>query len=91
MVGEEVLAGWLSQCRHAEIAAISGLPVVSLELVDPRFYPPGRRAGRTRRPRDRLLPPAFSTAAQVSALFARRDWSATDAFVFELNAVSGLN
>lgn len=41
MVGERVLAGYgfrTDQRAHAEIAAVLGLPVVSLELVDPRFY-----------------------------------------------------
>lgn len=40
MVGERVLAGYgfrTDQRAHAEIAAVLGLPVVSLELVDPRF------------------------------------------------------
>ena len=41
MVGDMVLAGYgfrTDQRAHAEIAAALRMPVVSLELVDPRFY-----------------------------------------------------
>src|SRR3981189_1623019 len=41
VVGSIVLAGYgfrTERQAHAEIAALVGMPVVSLELVDPRFY-----------------------------------------------------
>ena len=41
LVGAQILAGTgfrTTPAAHAEVAAITGLPVVSLELVDPRFY-----------------------------------------------------
>ena len=41
VVGEQILAGTgfrTTPAAHAEVARLTGLPVVSLELVDPRFY-----------------------------------------------------
>lgn len=98
MVGERVLAGYgfrTDQRAHAEIAAVLGLPVVSLELVDPRFYHLDTALAVLDDHTIAYYPPAFSTAAQeqLSALF--RDAivvGSADAFVFGLNAVSdGLN
>src|ERR1700750_1331600 len=39
--GSMILAGWgfrPDHRAHAEVAQLTGLPVISLELVDPRFY-----------------------------------------------------
>ena len=41
VVGSTILAGYgfrTDQRAHAEVAELIGMPVVSLELVDPRFY-----------------------------------------------------
>ena len=41
VAGDRVLAGWgfrTDRRVHAEVQAVVGLPVVSLRLVDPRFY-----------------------------------------------------
>ena len=41
VVGDQILAGTgfrTSPAAHAEVAAVTGMSVVSLELVDPRFY-----------------------------------------------------
>lgn len=81
MVGERVLAGYgfrTDQRAHAEIAAVLGLPVVSLELVDPRFYHLDTALAVLDDHTIAYYPPAFSTAAQeqLSALFPTRLWSA---------------
>lgn len=98
MVGERVLAGYgfrTDQRAHAEIAAVLGLPVVSLELVDPRFYHLDTALAVLDDHTIAYYPPAFSTAAQeqLSALFPDAIVvGSADAFVFGLNAVSdGLN
>ncbi|OSC62894.1 hypothetical protein BVW01_20655, partial [Mycobacterium tuberculosis] len=72
-----------------------GLPVVSLELVDPRFYHLDTALAVLDDHTIAYYPPAFSTAAQeqLSALFPDAIVvGSADAFVFGLNAVSdGLN
>lgn len=78
MVGERVLAGYgfrTDQRAHAEIAAVLGLPVVSLELVDPRFYHLDTALARARRPHDRLLPAGvqYGSAGTVVGAVPRRD------------------
>lgn len=95
MVGERVLAGYgfrTDQRAHAEIAAVLGLPVVSLELVDPRFYHLDTALAVLDDHTIAYYPPAFSTAAQeqLSALFPDAIVvGSADAFVFGLNAGRG--
>lgn len=89
MVGERVLAGYgfrTDQRAHAEIAAVLGLPVVSLELVDPRFYHLDTALAVLDDHTIAYYPPAFSTAAQeqLSALFPDAIVvGSADAFVFD--------
>ncbi len=94
LVGEQVLAGTgfrTEPAAHAEVAEYFGLPVVSLRLVDPRYYHldtalavldedtvayyPGAFSPGSRRTLRRLFPDAMLASAQ-------------DAAVLGLNAVS---
>ncbi len=94
MVGESVLAGYgfrTDPRAHAEIAAVLGLPVVSLELVDPRFYHLDTALAVLDDRTIAYYPPAFSTAAQEQLRVLFPDAIAVgsaDAYVFGLNAVS---
>ena len=94
IVGEMVLAGYgfrTDRRAHAEIAAALRMPVISLELVDPRFYHldtalavlDGHTVG--------YYPPAFSAAAQAQLRSQFPDAivvGSADAYVLGLNAVS---
>lgn len=98
MIGEMVLAGYGFRTdlrAHAEIAALLGVPVVSLELVDPRFYHLDTALAVLDDRTIAYYPPAFSAAAQsqLSGLFPDAiAVSSADAYAFGLNAVSdGLN
>ena len=74
---------------HAEIAEITGLPVITLELVDPRFLSPGHSAGvltrtpspttRRRSPCLRVLRELFPTRSSPRGRCAGVDstWSPT--------------
>ncbi|CAM4299410.1 Amidinotransferase [Mycobacterium basiliense] len=93
-VGEMVLAGYgfrTDQRAHAEIAAALRMPVVSLELIDPRFYHLDTVLAVLDDRTIAYYPPAFSAAAQeqLHALFPDAILvSSADAYVFGLNAVS---
>ncbi|GAB3026943.1 dimethylargininase [Mycobacterium bourgelatii] len=98
LIGETVLAGYgfrTDPRAHGEIAALLGLPVVSLELVDPRFYHLDTALAVLDDRTIAYYPPAFSEAAQatLSQLFPDAiAVSSVDAYAFGLNAVSdGLN
>ena len=67
LAGSEVLAGHgfrTDRRAHAEIAAATGLPVVSLELVDPRFYHLDTALAVLDETTIAYYPPAFSDTAQ---------------------------
>ncbi|OBH49294.1 dimethylargininase [Mycobacterium sp. E2479] len=93
-VGEIVLAGWgfrTDRRAHAEISAALRAPVVSLELVDPRFYHLDTALAVLDDHTIAFYPPAFSVAAQeqLRALFPDAIVADTaDAFVLGLNVVS---
>lgn len=97
VAGAMVLAGYgfrTDRRAHNEVAAITGLPVVSLELVDPRFYHLDTALTVLSDGPDVTVayyPPAFSEAAQLRLreLFpAAIEVASADAFVLGLNAVS---
>jgi N-dimethylarginine dimethylaminohydrolase len=93
-IGEMILAGhgFRTDVRaHAEIAEALRMPVVSLELVDPRFYHLDTALAVLDDRTIAYYPPAFSEAArqQLGALFPDAIVvGSADAYVFGLNAVS---
>jgi N-dimethylarginine dimethylaminohydrolase len=98
VVGSIVLAGYgfrTERKAHAEIAALVGMPVVSLELVDPRFYHLDTALAVLDDTTIAYYPPAFSddARAQLLELFPDAiEVGSADADVLGLNAVSdGLN
>jgi N-dimethylarginine dimethylaminohydrolase len=98
VVGSIVLAGYgfrTERQAHAEIAALVGMPVVSLELVDPRFYHLDTALAVLDDTTIAYYPPAFSDEARTQLLELFPDAievASTDAYVLGLNAVSdGLN
>lgn len=93
-VGDIVLAGWgfrTDRRAHAEVAAVLRAPVISLELVDPRFYHLDTALAVLDDHTIAFYPPAFSVAAQaqLGALFPDAIIADTaDAYVLGLNVVS---
>jgi N-dimethylarginine dimethylaminohydrolase len=93
-VGEMILAGtgFRTDARaHAEIAELFGRPVVSLQLVDPRFYHLDTALTVLDDTTMAYYPPAFaeSSRAQLETLFPDAIVvESADAYVFGLNAVS---
>ena len=97
-VGSIILAGYgfrTERQAHDEIAAALQMPVVSLELVDPRFYHLDTALAVLDNTTIAFYSPAFSDAsrAQLLELFPDAiEVGSADAFVLGLNAVSdGLN
>ncbi len=97
VAGSTVLAGYgfrTDRRAHDEVAEITGLPVLSLELVDPRFYHLDTALTVLSDGPDVAVayyPPAFSESALESLreLFpAAIEVGSADAFVLGLNAVS---
>lgn len=94
VVGSTILAGFGFRTElqaHAEVAQITGLPVVSLELVDPRFYHLDTALAVLDDDTIAYYPPAFSdeARARLQALFPDATEVATaDAYVLGLNVVS---
>src|SRR6478672_933681 len=94
VVGAIVLAGYgfrTERQAHAEIAAHVGMPVVSLELVDPRFYHLDTALSVLDDTTIAYYPPAFTegSRAQLETLFPEAMVvESADAYVFGLNAVS---
>ncbi len=94
LVGDMVLAGYgfrTDPRAHAEIATALGMPVISLELVDPRFYHLDTALAALDDHTIAYYPPAFSEASQsrLTALFPDAIVVGTaDAYAFGLNAVS---
>jgi N-dimethylarginine dimethylaminohydrolase len=98
VVGSIVLAGYgfrTERRAHDEIAALVRMPVLSLELVDPRFYHLDTALAVLDDTTIAYYPPAFSgeSRARLLDLFPDAIEVATaDAYVLGLNAVSdGLN
>ncbi|WP_077103661.1 dimethylargininase [Mycobacterium terramassiliense] len=94
MVGDTVLAGYgfrTDRRAHSEISAALGMPVVSLELVDPRFYHLDTALGVLDDHTIAIYPPAFGASArdQLRALFPDAIVvGSADAYVLGLNVVS---
>jgi N-dimethylarginine dimethylaminohydrolase len=98
VVGSIVLAGYgfrTERRAHAEIAAHVQMPVVSLELVDPRFYHLDTALAVLDHTTIAYYPPAFTqeSRARLLELFPDAiEVASADAYVLGLNAVSdGLN
>ena len=98
VAGPMVLAGYgfrTDRRAHDEVAAITGLPVLSLELVDPRFYHLDTALAVLDDTTIAYHPPAFSeeSRATLRTLFPDAiEVAGEDADVLGLNVVSdGLN
>src|SRR4029077_20988351 len=98
VVGAIVLAGYgfrTERQAHAEMSSHVGMPVVSLELVDPRFYHLDTALAVLDDTTIAYYPPAFSeeSRARLLELFPDAiEVTSADAYVLGLNAVSdGLN
>src|ERR1700761_1506523 len=93
-VGEMVLAGYgfrTDRRAHDEISAALGMRVVSLELVDPRFYHLDTALAVLDDHTIAYYPPAFSPSAQrqLQALFPDAiTVTSADAYALGLNVVS---
>jgi N-dimethylarginine dimethylaminohydrolase len=93
-VGEMILAGTgfrTDPRAHAEIAAIFGRPVITLQLVDPRFYHLDTALCVLDETTIAYYPPAFTehSRAQLKTLFPEAlVVDSADAYAFGLNAVS---
>jgi N-dimethylarginine dimethylaminohydrolase len=94
IAAEMVLGGYgfrTDPRAHAEIAELVRMPVISLELVDPRFYHLDTALAALDDSTIAYYPPAFSEAAQgqLRALFPNAiEVGSCDAYVLGLNAVS---
>ncbi|MBX8689825.1 N-dimethylarginine dimethylaminohydrolase [Mycobacterium sp. 20091114027_K0903767] len=94
LVGSNLLAGYgfrTDRRAHDEIAAITGLGVTSLELVDPRFYHLDTALAVLDDSTIAYYPPAFSDDARkrLTELFsAAIEVGSADAYVLGLNVVS---
>ena len=94
LVGSTLLAGYgfrTDRRAHDEIAAATGLAVVGLELVDPRFYHLDTALAVLDDSTIAYHPPAFTAAARkrLTELFGDAiEVSSADAFVLGLNVVS---
>lgn len=94
LVREMVLAGYgfrTDRRAHDEISAALGMPVVSLELVDPRFYHLDTALAVLDDRTIAYYPPAFSPSAQrqLQALFPDAiTVTSADAYALGLNVVS---
>ena len=94
LVGQMVLAGYgfrTDRRAHVEISSVLGMPVVSLELVDPRFYHLDTALAVLDDHTIAYYPPAFSAAAQrqLHGLFPDAIVvGSADAYVLGLNVVS---
>ncbi len=94
VVGGRILAGTgfrTSPAAHAEVAAVTGMSVVSLELVDPRFYHLDTALAVLDDETVAYFPGAFSVTSQATLATLFPDAiiaTETDAAVLGLNAVS---
>lgn len=94
VVGSTILAGTgfrTDEAAHAEVAELTGLPVVTLHLTDPRFYHLDTALAVLDHQTIAYYPPAFTDAsrAMLTELFPTAIEVATaDAYVLGLNVVS---
>lgn len=94
LVGGQILAGTgfrTSPAAHAEVARVTDLPVVSLELVDPRFYHLDTALAVLDDDTVAYFPGAFSVTSQATLATLFPDAviaGEADAAVLGLNAVS---
>jgi len=94
VVGSIILAGFgfrTERKAHEEIAASVGMPVVSLELVDPRFYHLDTALAVLDDTTIAFYPPAFTdkSRAELLELFPDAiEVGSADAYALGLNAVS---
>jgi N-dimethylarginine dimethylaminohydrolase len=94
VAGGIVLAGYgfrTDRRAHPEVAAVIEMPVVSLELVDPRFYHLDTALAVLDDTTIAYYPPAFSQESRTRLLELFPDAievATTDAYVLGLNAVS---
>jgi ornithine--oxo-acid transaminase len=94
VIGDRILAGTgfrTSPAAHAEVAAVTGLDVVTLELVDPRFYHLDTALAVLDDQTVAYYPAAFSVPSQatLATMFPDAIIAAeADAAVLGLNAVS---
>ncbi|MEV0673704.1 dimethylargininase [Mycobacterium sp. NPDC050441] len=94
LVGSTLLAGYgfrTDRRAHDEIAAATGLDVISLELVDPRFYHLDTALAVLDDSTIAYYPPAFSDDARrrLTELFGHAiEVGSADAYVLGLNVVS---
>lgn len=94
VIGSKILAGYGFRTdvrAHDEIATITGMPVVGLELVDPRFYHLDTALTALTDDLIAYYPPAFSDAARATLERLFPDAilvGSSDAYVLGLNAVS---
>jgi N-dimethylarginine dimethylaminohydrolase len=94
VVGDQILAGTgfrTSPAAHAEVAELTGLPVISLELVDPAYYHLDTALAVLDEVTVAYFPGAFSVTSQATLATVFPDAviaGAADAAVLGLNAVS---
>ncbi len=94
VVGSIILAGTgfrTDRQAHAEVAEMTGMPVISLELVDPSFYHLDTALTVLDDSTIAYYPPAFTedSCAQLQRLFPDAiEVSSADAHVLGLNSVS---
>jgi N-dimethylarginine dimethylaminohydrolase len=94
LVGDMVLAGYgfrTDRRAHPEVSAALGMPVVSLELIDPRFYHLDTALAVLDDHTIAFYPPAFSAPARdlLRTLFPDAIVvGSADAYVLGLNVVS---
>ena len=94
VVGSMILAGTgfrTDEAAHAEIAELTGMPVVTLHLTDPRFYHLDTALAVLDDATIAYYPPAFTDAsrATLTSLFpAAIEVATADAYVLGLNVVS---
>ncbi|MCH9666702.1 MAG: dimethylarginine dimethylaminohydrolase family protein [Actinomycetia bacterium] len=98
VVGSTILAGFgfrTDRRAHAEVSGHTGMPVVSLELVDPRFYHLDTALAVLDDRTIAYYPPAFTELSRMTLaeLFPDAiEVASADAYVLGLNVVSdGLN
>jgi N-dimethylarginine dimethylaminohydrolase len=94
VAGSIILAGYgfrTELAAHTEVANLTDMPVVSLELVDARFYHLDTALTVLDDTTVAFYPPAFTeeACARIRELFPNAiEVSTADAFVFALNSVS---
>ncbi|MET0900244.1 MAG: dimethylargininase [Mycobacterium sp.] len=94
VVGSTILAGTgfrTDEAAHAEIAELTGMPVVTLHLTDPRFYHLDTALAVLDDTTIAYYPPAFTDASRATLLRlfpTAIEVSTADAYVLGLNVVS---